>query len=73
MSLFIPSINSNLFGYPQVDNIGTILDSHLTVNTSGGVAENSLVENRQDTAASSLANGGANSREVIGISDGRRG
>lgn len=40
---------------------------HLRVNTSGGVAEDALVEDGEDAAASALANGRADLREVVGV------
>lgn len=41
--------------------------AHLILDTGGGVAEHTLVEDREDAAASALADGGANLREVAGI------
>lgn len=39
----------------------------LVLNTSGGVAKDALVENREDAATSALSNCGADLREVVGI------
>lgn len=43
---------------------------HLVLDTGGGVAEDALVEDGEDTAASTLANGGADLGEVVGIGGG---
>ena len=40
---------------------------HLILDTGGGVAEDALVEDGEDTAASTLADGGADLGEVVGI------
>ena len=45
---------------------------HSVINTSRGIAQNTLVEDRKDTAASSLADGGTNSREAVRIGGCRR-
>lgn len=47
--------------------------SHLGVDANGGLAEDTLVENGQDTAASALANGRADHAKVIGGSGDRGG
>ena len=41
---------------------------HLVLNTGRSVAQNTLVQNREDAAAGTLADGRADSREVVGVS-----
>ena len=46
---------------------------HLVLDTGGGVAEDTLVEEGEDTAASTLADLGADRREVVGVGGSRGG